>query len=63
MGRKAAVADLGFVQFWGYFAWLFVHIYVLIGFRNGLVVLEFPALCTGVGGAVGCCDRGGRGRE
>lgn len=42
IGRKAAVADLGFVQFSGYFAWLFwlfVHIYFLIGFRNRLVVL------------------------
>jgi len=42
IGRKAAVADLGAVQFSGYFAWLFwlfVHIYFLIGFRNRLVVL------------------------
>ncbi|PND39805.1 FAD-dependent oxidoreductase [Paucibacter aquatile] len=42
IGRKAAVADLGFLQFSGYFAWLFwlfVHIYFLIGFRNRLVVL------------------------
>jgi len=42
IGRKAAVADLGWLQFSGYFAWLFwlfVHIYFLIGFRNRLVVL------------------------
>ncbi|MDT9000159.1 NAD(P)/FAD-dependent oxidoreductase [Paucibacter sp. APW11] len=42
IGRKAAVADLGRLQFSGYPAWLFwlfVHIYFLIGFRNRLVVL------------------------
>lgn len=42
IGRKAAVADLGWLQFSGYAAWLFwlfVHIYFLIGFRNRLVVL------------------------
>lgn len=42
IGRKAAVADVGRLQFSGYFAWLFwlfVHIYFLIGFRNRLVVL------------------------
>ncbi|MEJ5999798.1 NAD(P)/FAD-dependent oxidoreductase [Paucibacter soli] len=42
IGRKAAVADLGRLQFSGYFAWLFwlfVHIYFLIGFRNRMVVL------------------------
>lgn len=42
IGRKAAVADVGKLQFSGYFAWLFwlfIHIYFLIGFRNRLVVL------------------------
>lgn len=42
IGRKAAVADLGWLQFSGYAAWLFwlfVHIYFLIGFRNRLLVL------------------------
>ena len=42
IGRKAAVADLGWLQFSGFAAWLFwlfVHIYFLIGFRNRLVVL------------------------
>jgi len=42
IGRKAAVADVGRLQFSGYFAWLFwlfIHIYFLIGFRNRLVVL------------------------
>ena len=37
IGRKAAVADLGTIQFSGFAAWLFwlfVHVYVLIGFRN-----------------------------
>lgn len=42
IGRKAAVADLGRLQFSGlpaWLFWLFVHIYFLIGFRNRLVVL------------------------
>ncbi|MFY7865308.1 NAD(P)/FAD-dependent oxidoreductase [Roseateles sp.] len=42
IGRKAAVADVGRLQFSGYLAWLFwlfVHVYFLIGFRNRLVVL------------------------
>ena len=37
IGRKAAVADLGTIQFSGFAAWLFwlfVHVYFLIGFRN-----------------------------
>lgn len=37
IGRKAAVADLGTLQFSGLTAWLFwlfVHVYFLIGFRN-----------------------------
>ena len=40
--RAAGVADLGSLKFSGYFAWLawlFVHIFFLIGFRNRLVVL------------------------
>ncbi len=42
IGRNAAVVDLGFFRFSGYFAWLFwlfAHIYFLIGFRNRIVVL------------------------
>ncbi len=42
IGRAAAVADFGFVRFWGYPAWLlwsFVHIAYLIGFENRLLVL------------------------
>lgn len=42
IGRAAAVADLGVIQFSGFFAWLawlFVHIFFLIGFRNRFVVL------------------------
>ena len=42
IGRAAAVADLGFVKFSGtmaWLAWLFVHIFFLIGFRNRFVVL------------------------
>ncbi|SEK80382.1 NADH dehydrogenase [Roseateles sp. YR242] len=41
IGRKAAVADLGSIQFSGFSAWLFwlfVHVYFLIGFRNRLRV-------------------------
>jgi NADH dehydrogenase len=42
VGRMAAVADLGWAWFSGplaWFAWLFLHIVMLIGFRNRLVVL------------------------
>jgi NADH:ubiquinone reductase (H+-translocating) len=42
IGRAAAVADLGWVRFAGWPAWLFwlfVHILKLTGFRNRLVVL------------------------
>ncbi len=42
IGRAAAVADLGWVRFAGFPAWLFwlfVHILKLTGFRNRLVVL------------------------
>jgi NADH dehydrogenase len=42
IGRRAAVADFGRVRLWGFpawMAWLGVHIFFLIGFRNRLVVL------------------------
>ncbi len=42
IGRHAAVADLGFVHLSGlgaWLAWLLVHIFFLIGFRNRLLVL------------------------
>lgn len=42
IGRHAAVADLGFVRFSGYFAWLawlFIHILYLVQFQNRLLVL------------------------
>ena len=42
IGRKAAVADFGFVRISGWFAWvtwLFVHLMYLVGFQNRLVVL------------------------
>jgi NADH dehydrogenase len=42
IGRNAAVADLGFARFSGFFAWLiwiFVHIRYLIEFDNKLLVL------------------------
>ncbi len=42
IGRAAAVADLGFVRFSGYFAWLlwlFIHILYLVGFSNRALVL------------------------
>lgn len=41
IGRSAAVADFGWVQLKGHFAWLLwglVHIYLLIGFRNRTAV-------------------------
>jgi NADH dehydrogenase len=42
IGRASAVADLGRVRLTGYvawLAWLFVHLFNLIGFRNRLVVM------------------------
>lgn len=42
IGRAAAVADFGFVKFAGFFAWLaylVVHIFFLIGFRNRFAVM------------------------
>jgi NADH dehydrogenase len=42
VGRSFAIADLGRLQFSGFFAWLFwlaVHIFFLIGFRNRLLVM------------------------
>jgi NADH:quinone reductase (non-electrogenic) len=42
IGRAAAVADFGFIKFSGFFAWLaylFVHLFFLIGFRNRFVVM------------------------
>lgn len=42
IGRAAAVADFGFLKISGFFAWLaylFVHIFFLIGFRNRFVVM------------------------
>jgi NADH dehydrogenase len=42
IGRAAAIAQFGKLHISGYFAWLawlFVHIFFLIGFRNRLIVL------------------------
>jgi len=42
IGRAAAVADFGRIRFGGYLAWLiwvFVHVLMLIGFRNRLIVM------------------------
>ena len=42
IGRSRAIADLGWITFSGWFAWvfwLFVHIMYLVGFRNRIVVL------------------------
>jgi NADH dehydrogenase len=42
IGRSRAIADLGWITFSGWFAWVFwlvVHITYLIGFRNRIVVL------------------------
>jgi NADH dehydrogenase len=42
IGRRAAVADFGRVRLWGFpawMAWLGIHIFFLIGFRNRLMVL------------------------
>jgi NADH dehydrogenase len=42
VGRGAAIADLGWIRFSGFMAWLawlFLHIVELVGFRNRIVVL------------------------
>ena len=42
IGRAAAVADFGRIRFGGFFAWLawlLIHIFFLIGFRNRLFVI------------------------
>ncbi len=42
IGRAAAIAQFGKLHISGYFAWLawlFIHIFFLIGFRNRLIVL------------------------
>jgi NADH dehydrogenase len=41
VGRGAAIADLGWVRFSGplaWLAWLFLHIFMLIGFQSRLSV-------------------------
>jgi NADH dehydrogenase len=43
IGRSHAVADFGWLHFSGYFAWLawlFIHLFFLIGFRNRLLVVS-----------------------
>jgi NADH dehydrogenase len=42
IGRSHAVAELGKLHFSGYFAWLawlFIHLFFLIGFRNRFLVI------------------------
>jgi NADH dehydrogenase len=42
VGRRAAISDLNWIRFSGvlaWLAWLFLHIFMLIGFRNRVVVL------------------------
>jgi NADH dehydrogenase len=42
IGRRAAISDLRWIRFSGvlaWMAWLFLHIFMLIGFRNRMVVL------------------------
>jgi len=42
IGRRAAISDLGWLRLSGvtaWFAWLFLHIFMLIGFRSRVVVL------------------------
>jgi NADH dehydrogenase len=42
VGRGSAIADLGWIRCAGplaWLAWLFLHIFMLIGFRNRLVVM------------------------
>ena len=42
IGRSAAVAEFGKIHISGFFAWLawlFIHVFFLIGFRNRIIVL------------------------
>jgi len=42
VGRRAAISDLGWIRLSGaiaWLAWLFLHIFMLVGFRNRVVVL------------------------
>jgi NADH dehydrogenase len=42
VGRGSAIADLAWARYSGFLAWLswlFLHIFMLIGFRNRVVVL------------------------
>ena len=42
IGRNAAVAKMGSWEFSGFFAWVFwllVHVVLLIGYRNRIIVL------------------------
>ena len=42
IGRAAAVADLGWLRFWGFpawLAWLFIHLINIIHYQNRLLVL------------------------
>jgi NADH dehydrogenase len=42
VGRRAAISDLRWIRFSGvvsWLAWLFLHIFMLIGFRNRVIVL------------------------
>jgi NADH dehydrogenase len=42
IGRHSAVADIGFMRFHGFvawLAWLFVHVMLLVGYRSRLAVL------------------------
>jgi NADH dehydrogenase len=43
IGRNSAVADLGWIRLKGFIAWIawvFLHVYTLIGFRNRLSVMS-----------------------
>jgi NADH dehydrogenase len=47
IGRKAAVAESGRIAltgFFGWVAWLFLHLFYIIGFRNRFVVLLYWAI-------------------
>lgn len=53
IGQNAAVVDLGFIKFSGFFAWLvwiFAHVYYLIEFDNKLLVMTQWAWHYFVGG-------------
>ena len=63
IGRAAAVADFGWMTLHGligWLAWLFVHIFNLIGFRNRVLVMSAVGLVVHHLSTIGPADHGRR---